>query len=105
MKRLSLFLLTGIFLLVGCEATSIKDGRKAYKKYFDKTLTDPKSLVIYEEKAYEWGDKEAIFELDYGAKNRLGGMVRKAIKLKTLGDNLLIIEDGDQKGVYDLKNQ
>jgi hypothetical protein len=47
-----------------------------YIKYFSDLLSDPKSLVIYNEKILSNGALTTIFEVDYGAKNKVGGMVR-----------------------------
>ncbi|SHF86183.1 hypothetical protein [Pedobacter caeni] len=104
MKKQLLMLLFATSILFGCEASSIKNGRIAYKKYFNKVLKDPHSLVIYNERAEEWGPAKAKFDLDYGAKNELGGTVRRVITVYTTGDALLEILEGDQKGFYILDN-
>ena len=57
-------------------------------KYFEKHLNNPSSLVIYEEE-YKIEDKNdnlspVHWTIDYGAKNRYGGMDRRTITFRTL---------------------
>lgn len=91
MKKLFLILITTI-AFIGCEFEKayIKESREMWKAYFKMTLKDPNSLVIYEEKCTDEGYQCVEWEVDYGAKNSFGGMVRKTVKFKTLGDLLLV---------------
>ena len=49
-----------------CEDKYVSKGRKAYKAYFEKTLKDPSSLVIYSE-TYEHESIKVEFTVDMGA--------------------------------------
>ena len=84
MKKLILLCLS--FIILSCEPSAVRDGRYAYKKYFDETLIDPGSFKVYNEK-YELDENgvKVVWTIDYGAKNRIGGMTRKEIKLTTTG--------------------
>ena len=67
-----------------CEPSQVRKGRKLYKAYFNYTLKDPNSLVIYSERYTLGNDKyEVKWDIDYGAKNSYGGMVRSSIKFTT----------------------
>lgn len=86
MKKFLLLLLIPV-LFCSCEPSQVRGGRKIYKAYFKHVLKDPSSLVIYRE-SYTLGDDEyeVNWELDYGAKNSYGGMVRSSIKFTTTSD-------------------
>ena len=68
--------LSALFCMSSCDEAVYK-GRKVYKAYFDYTLKDPESFKVYSEKYTKDGDFTVNWELDYGAKNSLGGMVRE----------------------------
>lgn len=98
MKNLILILITTLSL-VGCkfEKQYIKESREMWMAYFHKVLKDPNSLVIYEEKCNDIGIDVVEWEIEYGAKNGFGGMVRETEKFKTIGDLLLVGEYGTYK--------
>lgn len=98
MKRLILILITTI-AFIGCEFEKayIKEGREMWKAYFQITLKDPNSLVIYEESYTDEGHRCVEWKVNYGAKNGFGGMVRETISFKTIGDLLLVGDYGTYK--------
>lgn len=102
MKKILLLVVLSI-CICGCEPSSIHHGRKAYKKYFDQTLKDPESFILYSEQAEEWGPHKAKFVLDYGANNSFGGKIRNSVTIITTEDSFVTIEEGDQAGIYPLK--
>ena len=67
--------------------------------YFRKTLKDPESLKIYDEKYIDSGNY-VLWTLDYGARNSLGG-IRKTIKIETYTKKVVV--DGYEYLVKDLK--
>ena len=89
-----------LLFMASCSQIEVWNGRKTYKTYFKKVLKDPESLKIYDEKyvrdglCIEW-------EIDYGARNEYGGMVRKTIKITTVG-NTVSINGGLPINVKDL---
>lgn len=98
MRKLILILIAAL-TLVGCEFEKayIKESREMWKAYFQITLKDPNSLVIYDEKCLDEGYQCVEWEINYGAKNGFGGMVRETIKFKTIGDLLLVGDYGTYK--------
>lgn len=98
MRKL-LFVLISAFVLVACENGEISKGRKLYEMYFEKNLKDPQSFVVYEEKSEIEDNVKVNWELEYGARNGFGGMVRERVKFTTI-DNVLIID----KHWYTLKD-
>ena len=76
MKKVIVVILVAAAFLAGCESKTIRQHRKLYMEYFKEILNDPNSLIVYEEKVLETGSVKTVFEVDYGAKNRMGGMVR-----------------------------
>lgn len=100
MKRL-LYLLLFLPLLFSCEPSSVREGRKVYKAYFKKKLIDPESFIVYGEKYEITNDVRVEWTLDYGAKNRGGGMNRHEIKFTTVGTSLWI--DGWSYSLEDLE--
>lgn len=104
MKRI-FFYLAGLVIMmsaISCsfEAKSVTEGRELYELYFKKTLKDPESLKIYEEKYVNLG-YYVEWTIDYGAKNSLGGMVRETIKIETYTEKVVV--DGYEYLVKDLK--
>lgn len=104
MKK-TLFYLAGLVIMmstISCsfEAKVITEGRELYKLYFKKTLKDPESLKIYDEK-YNNSGYYVTWTIDYGAKNSLGGMVRETIEIKTYEEKVVV--DGHEYLVKDLK--
>lgn len=81
MKKI--FLLLIICILTSCGNDSVSNGRELYKRYFNKVLKDPSSLVIYDEKYHDDGTGNVTWTIDYGAKNSFGAMDRKTIELYT----------------------
>ena len=65
------------------EALTLRLGRESYNKMFQKSLKDPSSLVIYEERYSFDEDGSVHWVLDVGARNGFGGMARKTYKLRT----------------------
>ncbi|MDQ6477843.1 hypothetical protein [Dyadobacter sp. LHD-138] len=74
-----------LVLLSACENNDISTGRKIYEKYLQKTLKDPESLVIHEEKVELLKSPEVKFTVDYGAKNGFGAMNRSTMVFETHG--------------------
>lgn len=101
MKKI-LLLISLAFIFLSCEDSSVRDGRKLYKMYFDKTLKNPKSLVVYDEKYTKNGDLEVNWVLDVGAENSFGGMVRSTHNITTLSDRYIEV-DGEAYKPEDLK--
>lgn len=91
-------MLSTLFLL-SCEPSPVREGRKVYKAYFRKNLIDPESFKVYGEKYEITNDVRVEWTLDYGAKNRGGGMNRHEIKFTTVGTHIRIDGWG-----YDLKD-
>lgn len=81
------FLFTTLVIVLvcmsSCEDKYVSKGRKAYKAYFQKTLKDPSSLVIYSE-TYEHESIKVDFTVDMGAKNSFGAMVRETYVFEIL---------------------
>lgn len=92
MKKITLlfFLIT---ILSSCGDSSVSRGRKLYKLYFNKTLKNPKSLVIHSEKYTKENESTVNWVLDIGAENSYGGMVRKTYEIQTVYD--VIVVDGE----------
>lgn len=88
-KILVLMTLTLAILLCSCEASEVSNGRKTYKEYFQKTLKDPNSLIIYSEK-YEKTIYGITWTLDVGAKNSYGAMIRINYVIETIGSSSVI---------------
>lgn len=102
MKKALLLILVAtlqIITLSSCDEAVYK-GRKVYKAYFDYILKDPKSFKVYNEKYTKEG-ATVNWELDYGAKNSLGGMVRKNVSFTTIGTAIFI--DGNHYKLDELK--
>lgn len=79
--------LSALFCMSSCDEAVYK-GRKVYKAYFDYTLKDPESFKVYSEKYTKDGDFTVNWELDYGSKNSLGGMVREKATFTTVGTSI-----------------
>ena len=92
--------LSALFCMSSCDEAVYK-GRKVYKAYFDYTLKDPESFKVYSEKYTKDGDFTVNWELDYGAKNSLGGMVREKATFTTVGTSIVI--DGSSYRLDELK--
>lgn len=88
MKKI-LILITFTVLLCACEKSEVSNGRKTYKEYFQKTLKDPNSLIIYSEK-YEETIYGITWTLDVGAKNSYGAMIRNNYVIETIGSQSII---------------
>lgn len=76
MKK-TLIYLTTIFILVSLSCTTKTDPKEPVRDYLKTVLNDPESLVIYGIKTIKDDGNTVIVEVDYGAKNILGGMIRK----------------------------
>ena len=91
--RKTLMILAATAFLTACnkEPKSVVEGRELYKLYLQKTLRDPASLKIYDEK-YKINDKgtEVSWTIDYGAKNGFGAMDRATKEITTIGDMLFV---------------
>lgn len=95
MRKVFVFI-TIAFLLFACESSDVFNGRKTYKEYFQKTLKDPNSLIIYSE-SYEETYYGITWTLDVGAKNSYGGMIRNTYIIKTIGSQSVIWVKRDYK--------
>lgn len=93
-KMLSIILVLISVIAASCESKTVVKGRKAYMDYFNKVLKDPESLVIYDEIIVEETVSTVKFVLDVGARNSLGGNVRKTYSVYVLGGKLMSIEEG-----------
>jgi hypothetical protein len=85
--RSILLTLFAVILLSSCESSVVRGGRNAYKTYMKENLKDPESLKIYSEKITREGDYTVVFDVEFGAKNNLGGYGRESIQFKTVGDH------------------
>lgn len=92
MKKLILLLACGL-LFASCAPKEVREGRKIYKAYFEYILKDPSSLEIYREEYEIIEDSKVHWEINYGAKNSYGGMVRNTIGFTTLGDRMIDLDD------------
>lgn len=101
MKKL-VFIITALLIFSACEPASVVSGRKLYKNYFRTVLKDPMSLEIHNEEYLVNGVK-VFWEVDYSAKNSLGGRVRSTIEFETVGSLIVAIEDGKRE-YYDAKD-
>ena len=95
MKKVLLLIIVATFQIVAFSSCdeSVYKGRKVYKAYFDYTLKDPESFKVYNEKYTKDGDFTVNWELDYGAKNSMGGMVRENVSFTTVGTSIFINGD------------
>jgi hypothetical protein len=95
MKKISLlFLMSMPITLTSCEHHAISEGRACYKKYLSKTMKDPSSLVIYDEKYVMNDPPKVIFTVDYGGKNGFGAMARSTSTFETVYNSDHITVDG-----------
>lgn len=103
MKKVLLLIIVATFQIVAFSSCdeSVYKGRKVYKAYFDYTLKDPESFKVYNEKHTKDGDFTVNWELDYGAKNSMGGMVRENVSFTTVGTSIFI--NGDYYKIEELK--
>lgn len=101
-KIYSAFLLLSCILFLSCEDSAITSGRKVYEAYLKKTLKDPGSLKIYKEHHYKIDTYHVGWEVDYGAKNSYGAMVRETLEFETVGSNIFI-KGGDNYRLEDLE--
>lgn len=101
MKK-TLILLAFVGILCSCEPSEVRQGRKIYEAYFNYILKDPNSLVIYNEHYTIEEEVSVVWEIDYGAKNSYGGMVRDKIKFTTVA-NTIFIDQLYGGGYYDMK--
>ena len=76
--------------LLGCEEQQKEKKAKAYlHDHIKKTLRDPASFKVYDEKVEMDGRYTYILTIDYGAKNGYGGMERRTEKFSVTGDLVL----------------
>ena len=76
-----LFTILCIVTLCSCENKYVSSGRNLYELYFDKVLKDPSSFKVYNEKyTLDENGITVNWELDYGAKNSYGAMVREQVE-------------------------
>ena len=85
--------LVATLLLTSCKSEIDKD-REIIKDYYQTVLKDPAS---YQEHSLKLIEKKKeynkIYELDYGAKNGFGGMVRERVKIEVLGEKVFSVDD------------
>ena len=98
MKKLLTLLLFSL-LFASCEPSQVVGGRKVYKKYFNYILRDPASLQIHKE-TYVLDGHGVVWEIDYSARNGLGGMTRETIKFTTIADAIFVEEDDGTHSHY-----
>jgi hypothetical protein len=103
MRRVLLFAFVSL-LCVGCVSVDKKrekDARKVCVEFLESTLNDPKSLIIHNEKVVQNNYAVVEFVVDYGAKNRLGGMVRKTSTFEVMPNNPELLRiDGMNTAAY-----
>lgn len=95
MKNIILLILISL-LFTSCK-TDIERARNNYKRYFNETLKDPNSLVIYHEEAtFDYYKDQYTFKVDYGAKNGYGAMTRSEITItaSTKANSQHVVADG-----------
>lgn len=101
MKKYSiLIILLAMAIFTSCDEAVYK-GRKTYKAYFNHILKDPGSFKVYKEEYTKDGDFTINWELDYGAKNSMGGMVRENVSFTTVGTSIFI--NGNHYKIEELK--
>ena len=88
-----------VLFFSSCEDEDVATGRKIYQAYFNKILKDPSSFKVYSEKYTKKSGSTVEWELDYGARNSFGGMVREQVEFRTFGDMIIIKDD-----MFDLKD-
>lgn len=94
----TLLKIASVLLLCSCEPSSVRQGRKLYEKYYQKTLKDPGSFEVYKEQYTRDGDYKVNWTLDWGAKNSYGAMDRQTDNFTTVGSSIFINGRGyDQK--------
>lgn len=101
MKR-AVYIIALLFISFYACTNPLNESRKLYKSYFNMTLKDPSSLVIYKEEYVEWEKNKFEWTLDIGAKNEYGGMVRKTYHIKTDGGRRYIEVMGPGEVNYEL---
>lgn len=95
MNKQIIFAIFTCLIFCSCEPNATSKGREAYKKYFQKTLKDPSSLVIHSEEVITQDESSTTFVLDVGAKNSFGGMVRQTYTIRTVGKSVLDVTEYD----------
>ena len=76
-------------IFISCEPSAVRKGRYAYEKYFEETLLDPESFKVYSEQyKIDSSGCKVFWTIDYGARNKFGGLVRKDFKFTTVGKTL-----------------
>lgn len=100
-KLLPLLFLSAI--LCCCEQSAVRDGRKLYMLYFEKTFKAPESIKIYEEEYTVKDNGYVDWVLDVGGKNSYGAMVRKTFKVSTFKDAIIKDENGNMIPIGKLK--
>lgn len=101
---LSCILILLSITFTSCEDTYVSSGRKLYVKYLKKSLKDPDSLKIYSEKYTKDGTVKVLWEVDHGAKNSFGAMVRSTLKCETIGGSTIFVEEGARTNIYQAKD-
>lgn len=76
--------------MTSCENGEVSKGRRLYEMYFEKVLKDPQSFVVYKEKFEIEDEVKVNWEIEYGARNGFGGMVREVVKFSTIDKVFLI---------------
>jgi hypothetical protein len=101
MKKM-LFIIAALLCVAACEPSQVIGGRKVYKKYFNYILRDLASLQIHKEN-YILDGPSVVWEIDYSARNGLGGMTRETIKFTTISDAIFVEEDDGARSYYSAK--
>jgi len=84
-----LLIIVAALSFISCENSEVANGRKLYKAYLKKNLKDPSSLVINNE-TYKVEGLTVTWQVDFSAKNGLGGMAREVLNCTTTPDLICI---------------
>lgn len=100
-----LFFIAIIIFILGCKS----DIDTAIERYFNNSLNDPSSLVIYNKKIVDNNKNISYWVmLDYGAKNGYGGMVRQKEYFYIIGNEVMDVvsevEFPSARDSYDTNN-
>ena len=95
-SEIKIFAIFGIAILVLFFAfvykptpSQVDKGRDAYERYFNSSLRDPDSFVLYDESYTEYDEDSVVWEIEYGARNGFGGLNRSKVHIVTIGSTVV----------------